>query len=159
MSPAMRIGRVAFLKLLRGCCSLPGNGCNQRPTRKTLSRKLSSNSGGEITASKAARCFTPPCAPLLLILSVATDAARDASAFAEAEPAMESQFEWEAETQSALAAAVGSLPHDQREVLVLKIWNELTFSEIAGALGISQNTAASRYRYALANLKKSLQPQ
>jgi RNA polymerase sigma-70 factor (ECF subfamily) len=44
-------------------------------------------------------------------------------------------------------------------VLVLKIWNELTFHEIAGALGISQNTAASRYRYGLANLKKSLQPQ
>src|SRR6059036_2015346 len=86
-------------------------------------------------------------------------ARREASAFAEAEPAMEPQFEWEDETQSALAAAVGSLPHDQREVLVLKIWNELTFSEIAGALGISQNTAASRYRYALANLKKSLQPQ
>ena len=59
----------------------------------------------------------------------------------------------------ASAAAVDSLPHDQREVLVLKIWNELTFSEIAGALGISQNTAASRYRYALAHLKKSLQPQ
>jgi len=61
------------------------------------------------------------------------------------------------ETQSALGCAVGSLPHDQREVLVLKIWNELTFNEIAGALEISQNTAASRYRYALANLKKSLQ--
>ena len=86
-------------------------------------------------------------------------ARREASAFAEAEPAIEPQFEWEDETQSALAAAVGSLPHDQREVLVLKIWNELTFNEIAGALGISQNTAASRYRYALANLKKSLQPQ
>jgi len=86
-------------------------------------------------------------------------ARREASAFAEAEPAIEPQFEWEDETQSALAAAVGCLPHDQREVLVLKIWNELTFNEIAGALGISQNTAASRYRYALANLKKSLQPQ
>src|SRR6266516_363543 len=80
-------------------------------------------------------------------------ARREASAFAEAEPAMEPQFEWEDETQSALAAAVGSLPHDQREVLVLKIWNELTFNEIAGTLEISQNTAASRYRYALANLK------
>src|SRR6266436_89684 len=86
-------------------------------------------------------------------------ARREASAFAEAEPAIEPQFEWEDEIQSALAAAVGSLPHDQREVLVLKIWNELTFNEIAGALGISQNTAASRYRYALGNLKKSLQPQ
>jgi RNA polymerase sigma-70 factor (ECF subfamily) len=65
----------------------------------------------------------------------------------------------EDDTQLALAAAVESLPRDQREVLVLKIWNDLTFSEIAGALGISQNTAASRYRYALTNLKKTLQPQ
>jgi RNA polymerase sigma-70 factor (ECF subfamily) len=78
---------------------------------------------------------------------------------AEADPTIEPQFEWADEGQSALAAAVSCLPHDQREVLVLKIWNELTFSEIAGALGISQNTAASRYRYALAHLKKSLQPQ
>jgi RNA polymerase sigma-70 factor (ECF subfamily) len=84
---------------------------------------------------------------------------REATVFAEADPAIEPEFEWKDETQSALGAAVGCLPHDQREVLVLKIWNELTFSEIAGALDISQNTAASRYRYALANLKKSLQPQ
>ena len=86
-------------------------------------------------------------------------ARREAFVFADAEPAIEPQFEWEDETQGALAAAVGSLPHDQREVLVLKIWNELTFHEIASALGISQNTAASRYRYALANLKKSFQLQ
>src|SRR5216117_2906597 len=86
-------------------------------------------------------------------------ARREATVFAEADPSVEPQFEWEDEAQSALAAAVSYLPQDQREVLVLKIWNELTFSEIAGALGISQNTAASRYRYALANLKKSLQPQ
>ena len=37
-------------------------------------------------------------------------------------------------------------------------WNELTFAEIAGILEISQNTAASRYRYALGALKKTLQP-
>src|ERR1043166_677916 len=86
-------------------------------------------------------------------------ARREATVFADADPTVEPQFEWEDEAQSALAAAVNCLPHDQREVLVLKIWNELTFSEIAGALGISQNTAASRYRYALANLKKNLQPQ
>jgi RNA polymerase sigma-70 factor (ECF subfamily) len=86
-------------------------------------------------------------------------ARREATVFAEAEPSIEPQFELEDDTQSALAAAVASLPHDQREVLVLKIWNDLTFSEIAGALRISQNTAASRYRYALGNLKKSLQPQ
>jgi RNA polymerase sigma-70 factor (ECF subfamily) len=86
-------------------------------------------------------------------------ARREATVFADADPAVEPQFQWEDEAQSALAVAVTCLPQEQREVLVLKIWNELTFSEIAGALGISQNTAASRYRYALANLKKSLQPQ
>lgn len=86
-------------------------------------------------------------------------ARREAIVFAEADPAIEPEFEWKDETQSVLGAAVGCLPSDQREVLVLKIWNELTFTEIAEALGISQNTAASRYRYALANLKKSLQPQ
>jgi len=86
-------------------------------------------------------------------------ARRETTAFSGAEPAIEPHFELEDDTQSALAAAVDSLPCDQREVLVLKIWNDLTFSEIAGTLGISQNTAASRYRYALSNLKKSLQPQ
>jgi RNA polymerase sigma-70 factor (ECF subfamily) len=86
-------------------------------------------------------------------------ATREATAFAEAEPPTEPHFELEDDTQSALATAVDSLPRDQREVLVLKIWNDLTFNEIAGTLGISQNTAASRYRYALGNLKKSLQPQ
>jgi RNA polymerase sigma-70 factor (ECF subfamily) len=86
-------------------------------------------------------------------------ARREATVLAETEPVIEPHFEFEDDTQSALAAAVESLPRDQREVLVLRIWNDLTFSEIAGALGISQNTAASRYRYALTNLKKTLQPQ
>src|SRR6266403_434328 len=81
---------------------------------------------------------------------------REAEAVSESEQVVEPQFELVDETQFALAAAVQRLPHEQREVLVMKIWNELTFAEIAGALGISQNTAASRYRYALANLKKSL---
>src|SRR5213592_3040533 len=86
-------------------------------------------------------------------------ARREATALAEVDPAIEPQFDLDDDTQSALAAAVESLPRDQREVLVLKIWNDLTFSEIAGALRISQNTAASRYRYALTNLKKTFQPQ
>jgi RNA polymerase sigma-70 factor (ECF subfamily) len=86
-------------------------------------------------------------------------ARREVVAFSDAEGSIEPQFQFEDEGQCALAAAMDRLPHDQREVLVMKIWNELTFAEIAGALGISQNTAASRYRYALAGLKKSLQPQ
>ncbi len=62
------------------------------------------------------------------------------------------------EGQQLLAAAVERLPNEQREVVLLKIWSELTFAEIGVALEISPNTAASRYRYALGSLKKLLQP-
>ncbi len=41
-------------------------------------------------------------------------------------------------------------------VITLKIWGELTFAEIGKKLDISQNTAASRYRYGLEALKKHL---
>jgi RNA polymerase sigma-70 factor (ECF subfamily) len=86
-------------------------------------------------------------------------ARREAEAFSDAEQSAAPQFECADESQRALAAAVDLLPHEQREVLVMKIWNELTFAEIATALEISQNTAASRYRYALSALKKNFQPQ
>ncbi len=83
-------------------------------------------------------------------------ARREAVVSADAEQAVRPQFDTGDDSQRALAAAVDFLPAEQREVLVMKIWNELTFAEIATVLGISQNTAASRYRYALAALKKSL---
>ena len=71
----------------------------------------------------------------------------------------EPQFEIENESQRTLVAALDRLPREQREVLVMKIWDELTFAEIAQVLKISQNTAASRYRYALAALRKNLPVQ
>jgi RNA polymerase sigma-70 factor (ECF subfamily) len=55
-----------------------------------------------------------------------------------------------------LRRALGDLPNDQREVIVLHVWGELTLSEIGGLLGVSSNTAASRYRYALAKLRGSM---
>ena len=48
------------------------------------------------------------------------------------------------------------LPEEQRAVVHLKIWEELTFREIAKTLGIPANTAASRYRYAIDKLRGSL---
>ena len=48
------------------------------------------------------------------------------------------------------------LPVDQRETVVLHLWGELTFSQVAEILGISANTAASRYRYALAKLREAM---
>ncbi|MBI5771613.1 MAG: sigma-70 family RNA polymerase sigma factor [Verrucomicrobia bacterium] len=58
--------------------------------------------------------------------------------------------------REAIEAALLRLPAEQREVLVLKIWGELTFEEIALQLDLPPNTAASRYRYALAALRKQL---
>jgi RNA polymerase sigma-70 factor (ECF subfamily) len=55
-------------------------------------------------------------------------------------------------------AALRCLPPEQQEVLVLKIWGELTFEQIAGQLAVSPNTAAARYRYALAALRRDLTP-
>lgn len=55
-----------------------------------------------------------------------------------------------------LRRALGELPNDQREVIVLHVWGELSFSEIADLQGVSSNTAASRYRYALSKLRGSM---
>jgi RNA polymerase sigma-70 factor (ECF subfamily) len=62
----------------------------------------------------------------------------------------------DADRRAEIEAALQRLPAVQREVLVLKIWNELTFEQIGTALDIPPNTAASRYRYALAALRKEL---
>ena len=51
-----------------------------------------------------------------------------------------------------------ALPDYYREVVTLKIWGDLTFEEIAETLDIPMNTAASRYRYALEKLRRSLTP-
>jgi RNA polymerase sigma-70 factor, ECF subfamily len=55
-----------------------------------------------------------------------------------------------------LEEAVLQLPSEQREVLALKIWSDLTFADIATQLELSPNTVASRYRYALVNLRQKL---
>jgi RNA polymerase sigma-70 factor (ECF subfamily) len=54
--------------------------------------------------------------------------------------------------------AMKELPDDQRTVVQLKLWEGLTFEEIAEAQGIPLNTAASRYRYALDKLRTLLRP-
>ena len=56
----------------------------------------------------------------------------------------------------ALEQALGQLPAEQREVVHLKVWEGLTFQEIADLTGESLNTAASRYRYAMEKLRAVL---
>jgi RNA polymerase sigma-70 factor (ECF subfamily) len=75
----------------------------------------------------------------------------EASARAEAEPLFEDVLEQQ-ERRVAVEAALANLPEKQREVLVMRIWGDLSFPQIAEALGVPTETAASRYRYALAKL-------
>ena len=55
-----------------------------------------------------------------------------------------------------LTGALGALPPEQREVVYLKVFEGMTFQEIAERCGVRLNTAASRYRYATAALRKTL---
>lgn len=81
--------------------------------------------------------------------------ARELSARRPDESAFEAPLE-QSERNAAIESALRQLPGDQREVVVMKIWGALTFAQIAEALGIPLNTAASRYRYALARLEADL---
>lgn len=59
----------------------------------------------------------------------------------------------------AVEDALRDLPADQREVIVLKAYEELTFAEIAAITRTPPNTVASRYRYAIERLRRALQEE
>lgn len=58
-----------------------------------------------------------------------------------------------------LNQAIQQLCPQQREVIVLKTDAQLTFAEIGKLLGISANTAASRYRYGLEKLRAQMRSE
>lgn len=64
----------------------------------------------------------------------------------------------EAVFRAALADSLEALPPEQRAAVHLKLWQGLTFEEIASVMGIPANTAASRYRYGLDKLRGLLRP-
>lgn len=55
-----------------------------------------------------------------------------------------------------VAEALRSIRPEFAEVVVLKIWGDLTFEQVAETLGIPASTAASRYRYGLEALRTRL---
>ncbi len=59
-----------------------------------------------------------------------------------------------AELSDQIEAALQRLSNSQRQIVVLKVWGEMTYEQIGLTLGISPNTASSRYRYALGALRK-----
>jgi RNA polymerase sigma-70 factor (ECF subfamily) len=56
-----------------------------------------------------------------------------------------------------LQSVLRGLPEEQREVIVLHVWGQMSFEEVAEALAIPANTAASRYRYGLSKLREQFQ--
>jgi RNA polymerase sigma-70 factor (ECF subfamily) len=66
------------------------------------------------------------------------------------------QGESQDETRRILAEGLKKLPKKFSEVITMKLWGEQTFAEIGESLGISLNTAASRYRYGIDALRKQL---
>ena len=56
-----------------------------------------------------------------------------------------------------IRALVELLPDEQREVVMLRYYSDLSFKEIAEQTGVSINTALGRMRYALINLRKMIQ--
>lgn len=61
-----------------------------------------------------------------------------------------------AERERSVAEAVESLPIEQREAVILKVYAGLSFAQIAAAVGAPLPTVASRYRRGLARLRERL---
>lgn len=60
------------------------------------------------------------------------------------------------QTHLDLRSMIRLLPDDQKEVLIMRHYAELSFKEIADLTGVSINTALGRMRYALSNLRKMM---
>jgi RNA polymerase sigma factor (sigma-70 family) len=61
------------------------------------------------------------------------------------------------QVRSDLRTAIGQLPQEQREVLIMRHYMDMSFKEIADFTNVSINTALGRMRYALINLRKSME--
>lgn len=60
------------------------------------------------------------------------------------------------QTVDKVRSLVNNLPDEQRQVLILRHYSDLSFKEIADMTGVSINTALGRMRYALINMRKMI---
>jgi len=61
------------------------------------------------------------------------------------------------QTEMGLKEMVKRLPEEQRQVLIMRHWGDMSFKEIADHTGVSINTALGRMRYALNNIRKMME--
>ena len=59
--------------------------------------------------------------------------------------------------KSQIRSIVNDLPYDQKEVVIMRTYYDMSFKEIAEVTNVSINTSLGRMRYALINLKKMLE--
>jgi RNA polymerase sigma-70 factor (ECF subfamily) len=72
------------------------------------------------------------------------------------QPSIENQI-ITTQVETDLKRLIEELPDDQKEVLVMRMYQDLSFKEIAELTGVSINTALGRMRYALLNLRKVIE--
>jgi len=105
-----------------------------------------------------------PDAPLAYLYRAVKNAALNARRYGQRDVALETQeplfihHGGNREAALALQAALGEIPEEQREVVVMRIWSGMTLEEISTMMGVPLNTVASRYRYALEKLREQLKP-
>jgi RNA polymerase sigma-70 factor (ECF subfamily) len=63
------------------------------------------------------------------------------------------------ETATLVATAVAELPKQQRTVVVLRVWNGLSYAEIAEIVGRTEATVRSHMHHGLAAMRKYLEPR
>lgn len=56
-----------------------------------------------------------------------------------------------------IRSVINSLPNDQKEVVIMRMYYDMSFKEIADITNVSINTSLGRMRYALINLKKMIE--
>lgn len=61
------------------------------------------------------------------------------------------------QVENDIVKLLNELPEDQKEVLMMRMYQDLSFKEIADLTGVSINTALGRMRYAVINLRKLIE--
>lgn len=61
------------------------------------------------------------------------------------------------QVENDIVKLLNELPEDQKEVLMMRMYQDLSFKEIAYLTGVSINTALGRMRYAVINLRKLIE--
>ena len=65
--------------------------------------------------------------------------------------------DWGGNPATIISEGLSKLPDEQREIIILKIFQDFSFREIASICGLSINTASSRYRYGIEKLRSFLE--